>query len=622
MKAALTWKGLQFFILLALATFTIPGFSAPSVQEATKSAIEKNPDVLAKWHEFLAAGENVNAARAGYKPTIDGTVGYQYQRQNYGFVREYDGAYARLSLTQMLYDGSRTRSEVNRFSNFQLVAYFNLLETAENVALEAYRAYQDVLAQRKLVALAQDNLNKHFEVYRQIESSAKAGVAKLADLEQISGRVSLAQSNVITETSNLHDVTTRYLRVVGELPSAEMSDIVISDALPGSVSQTLRQAYQSSPAYHAALRNIKAAEFAAKTEKSNFKPSVNLVGSYGYQNYSDIGLRTDQNEARVGIEIKYNFYNGGRDNATLKRAYSEINLAQELRDQACLNIRQTIQISYNDSSKLFEQLPLLNQHRLSSDKVRTAYKQQFDIGQRSLLDVLDSENEYFQASRAYLAASYSLSVAKARTLAGMGTLLNTLGLASDTWPSLTELGAEKLTVDPETACPAIDVYDSLHMNNDADNDSVKDSADYCPDTPPTDKVDAKGCSIFTEKMVNFTLEIKFAHNSSVINEDSFSDIADFAAFLRRYPNTNTEINGHTSAQGAAWYNNLLSKQRADAVKMVLVEQFNIDEARIVTKGFGSSQRLSDADTEAAHNVNRRIEAVVRARDERRVLRDE
>ncbi|MDX1539722.1 TolC family outer membrane protein [Arsukibacterium sp.] len=622
MKAVLTWKGFQFVIFLTLTTFTIPGFAATSVQEAAKTAIEQNPDVLAKWHEFLAAGENVNAARAGYKPTLDGTVGYQYQKQNYGFVREYDGAYARLSLTQMLYDGGRTRSEVNRFSNFQLVAYFNLLETAENVALEAYRAYQDVLAQRKLVALAQDNLNKHFEVYRQIESSAKAGVAKLADLEQISGRVSLAQSNVITETSNLHDVTTRYLRVVGELPSDLMSDIVIADVLPDSISQTLRQAYQGSPAYHAALRNIKAAEFAAKTEKSDFKPAVNLVGSYGHQNYSDIGLRTDQNEARVGIEIKYNFYNGGRDTATLKRAYSEINLAEELRDQACLNIRQTIQISYNDSTKLFEQLPLLNQHRLSSDKVRTAYKQQFDIGQRSLLDVLDSENEYFQASRAYLAASYSLSVAKARTLAGMGTLLNTLGLASGTWPSLTELGAEKLTVDPETACPAIDVYESLQMNNDADNDSVKDTADYCPNTPATDKVDAKGCSILMEKMVNFTLEIKFAHDSSIINQESLSDIADFAAFLQRYPNTNTEINGHTSAQGAAWYNNVLSKQRADAVKTVLVEQFNIDESRIVTQGFGSSRRLSDADTEAAHNLNRRIEAVVRAREESPVFRGE
>ncbi|WP_290610351.1 TolC family outer membrane protein [Arsukibacterium sp. UBA3155] len=622
MKAVLTWKGFQFFVFLFLTTLSIPGYASTSVQDAAKTAIEKNPDVLAKWHEFLASGENVNAARAGYKPTVDGTVGYQYQKQNYGFVREYDGAYARLSLTQMLYDGSRTRSEVKRFSNFQLVAYFNLLETAEVVALEAYRAYQDVLAQRKLVALAQDNLNKHFEVYRQIESSAKAGVAKLADLEQISGRVSLAQSNVITETSNLHDVTTRYLRVVGELPAENMSEVVIADALPGSVSQTLRQAYQVSPAYHAALRNIKAAEFAAKTEKANFKPSVNLVGSYGYQNYSDIGLRTDENEARVGIEIKYNFYNGGRDSATLKRAYSEINLAQELRDQACLNIRQTIQISYNDSNKLLEQLPLLNQHRLSSDKVRTAYKQQFDIGQRSLLDVLDSENEYFQASRAYLAASFSLSVAKARTLAGMGTLLSTLGLTSDSWPSLTELGAEKLSVDPDTACPAIDVYESLQMNSDADNDSVKDAADYCPNTPQTDKVDARGCSIFTEKMVSFTLEIKFDHDSSVIDAESESDVANFAAFLQRYPNTTTEINGHTSAQGAVWYNNVLSQQRADAVKTMLVEKFNIDETRIATKGFGSGRRLSEADTEAAHNLNRRIEAVVRARDESPVLRDE
>ncbi|MDP5190018.1 TolC family outer membrane protein [Rheinheimera baltica] len=615
MKAISTAKGFKQLILFTLIVMSPASYSAASVQEATKVAIEKNPDVLAKWYEFLASGEDVNAARAGYKPSINGTVGYQYQKQDYGLIREYDGAYASLSLTQMLYDGSRTRSEVNRFSNFQLVAYFNLLETAENVALEAFRAYQDVLVQRKLVALAQDNLNKHFEVYRQIESSAKAGVAKLADLEQISGRVSLAQSNLITETSNLHDVTTRYLRVVGELPATVMNDVVIPDAIPKSVTETLQQAYKGSPSYHAALRNIKAAEYAAEAEKSNFKPTVNLVGSYGFQNYSDIGVNTDQSEARVGIELKYNFYNGGRNSATLKRAYSEINLAEELRDKACLDIRQTIQISYNDSNKLLEQLPLLNQHRMSSDKVRTAYKQQFDIGQRSLLDVLDSENEYFQASRAYLSANFSFTVANARTLAGMGTLLNTLGLTSNTWPSLAELGADKLKVDPATACPAIDVYSSLKLTNDADNDSVPDEADYCPNTPETDKVDAKGCSVFTEKMVNFTLKVNFAHNSSEVSPANLPNIENFAAFLQRYPNTNTEIQGHTSAEGAAWYNNTLSQQRANAIKDILVSTFSIDAERITAKGYGSTKLLSTANTDEAHNLNRRIEAVVRAKDE-------
>ncbi|MCF4010552.1 TolC family outer membrane protein [Rheinheimera sp. UJ63] len=600
-----------FFATLII--FAIPSYAASTVQQAAKEAIEKNPEVLAKWYEFLAAGDDVNSARAGYKPSIDGTLGLQYQKQNYGLVREYDGAYARLTLTQMLYDGSRTRSEVNRFSNFQLVAYFNLLETAENIALEAFRAYQDVLAQRQLVALAQENLDKHFEVYRQIESSAKAGVAKFVDLEQISGRVSLAQSNVITETSNLHDVTTRYLRIVGALPSSDMRPVTLSDQLPSTVNQALRQAYQASPAYHAALRNIKAAEAGVQTQKANFKPNVNLVGSYGYQNYSDIGVRTDQNEASVGIELKYNFYNGGRNSASLSRAYSEVNLAEELRDKACIDIRQTIQIAYNDGVKLAEQLPLLNQHRLSSDKVRTAYKQQFDIGQRSLLDVLDSENEYFQASRAYLAAIYTLSVAKARTLAGMGNLTNTLGLNSSTWPSLTELGAERLTVDPATACPAVDVYGSLQVDKDTDNDSVKDSADFCPNTPITDKVDAKGCSVFTQKEAKFTLEITFGHNQSVIEEQYLPQVASFAAFLQRYPNTKAEIQGHTSSDGAAWYNDILSQQRADAVKQILVSQHGIAEERIMTKGYGASRLLAEADTEAAHNVNRRIEAVVTAK---------
>ena len=588
---------------------------ASTISDTIMQAIEHNPEVQAKWFEFLSASEDVKAAKAGYKPQINSTAGYQYQRQNYGPVREYDGAFARLSLTQMLYDGGETSNEVNQFTNFQLVAFFNLLDTSEQIALEAFRAHQDVIKQRKLVDLAKLNLDKHFQVYRQIESSAKAGVAKLADLEQISGRVSLAQTNLITETSNLHDVSARFLRVTGSMPSAMLEDATVNFTLPDSVVQSLEMAYASSPAYHAALRNISAYEFASEATLAAFKPKVNLVGSYGYQNYSDLGLRTDQNEARVGIEMTYNFYNGGRDSAARRQSLAQVNIAKEMREKACFDIRQNVQISYNDSIKLSGQLPLLNQHRLASDKVRTAYKQQFDIGQRSLLDVLDSENEHFQASRAYIDALYTLNVAKARNLAGSGVLMQTLSLTNRQWPSLTQLGAEPIAVDPKSACPALNLAEVSNLEIDSDKDGVTDTADFCPETPVTDKVDARGCSIMTSEKVSFRLDLKFDHNSAMLSAQDMVQIEKFVKFLNNHPDTTVEIQGHTSIQGKDWYNERLSQQRADAVKDVLVNQFNLSRNRIKAKGFGSNVLLSSENTEQAHALNRRIEAVVSASKE-------
>ncbi|MGY2499211.1 TolC family protein, partial [Klebsiella pneumoniae] len=86
------------------------------------------------------------------------------------------------------------------------MSYFELLDTVENTALATTNAYIDVLRQRELVLLAEGNLNKHVTVFRQIEESSRAGVARAADLEQINGRLSLAESNLLVEIANLHDV--------------------------------------------------------------------------------------------------------------------------------------------------------------------------------------------------------------------------------------------------------------------------------------------------------------------------------------------------------------------------------------------------------------------------------
>ena len=107
---------------------------------------------------------------------------------------------------------------------------------------------------------------------------------------------------------------------------------------------------------------------------------------------------------------------------------AKLNAAYELRDKTCRDVRQTTQIAFNDVGRLQQQIGFLAQHELSTAKAREAYRQQFDIGQRSLLDLLDTENELYQARRALTNAGFDLRLAKARVLATSGTLLSALQL--------------------------------------------------------------------------------------------------------------------------------------------------------------------------------------------------
>lgn len=145
---------------------------------------------------------------------------------------------------------------------------------------------------------------------------------------------------------------------------------------------------------------------------------------------------------------------------------------------------------------------------------------------------------------------------------------------------------------------------------DSDNDGVIDSKDNCKNTPMANKVDANGCTIFTQETLSQRLLINFDNNKATINSEYVNEVAKIADFLKEYPHTDMVIEGHSSAQGSAAYNLTLSQKRADAVVALLVNDFDINESRLTAKGYGEERLLNTANTAAAHKENRRIEANV------------
>ncbi|MBW8370483.1 MAG: TolC family outer membrane protein [Thiobacillus sp.] len=444
--------------LSVISLYSAAAWAQPPVtlQDAVKKAIVSNPEVQASWHTFLSSQHEQDVARGGYFPRVDlsSNVGRENLTQPDQPATQYTRRGAALSLSQMIYDGFATRDEVARLAYTKLVRYYEVLDASETIALEATRAYMDVLRYRELSTLAQENFAQHDQVFSQIQERVQAGVGRRVDLEQAGGRLALAQSNMLTEASNLHDVSARYQRIVGELPPGDMiAPELLRQGIPPSVEEALKLAYQGSPAFNAAIENVRAAQADARGRQANFQPRVDLRASkdVGFNGDGIAGRRDDE---VIELVLNYNLFKGGSDRA-LSRQYAErLALSKELRDKACREIRQTLVIAFKDIHNLSRQLGFLDQHQLAIEKAREAYRKQFDIGQRTLLDLLDTENEYFQARRAYVNATYEHAIAHARTLAGMGTLLSALQVGRDGLPSAQELGQDRWEVDPDSQCPA------------------------------------------------------------------------------------------------------------------------------------------------------------------------
>lgn len=147
---------------------------------------------------------------------------------------------------------------------------------------------------------------------------------------------------------------------------------------------------------------------------------------------------------------------------------------------------------------------------------------------------------------------------------------------------------------------------------DTDNDGVNDANDSCPNTPANAKVDSRGCAVFLEKEVEIDLNVQFENNSAEFKTAAMNDIQRLADFMNTYKNTSAVIEGHSSAVGSAKYNLVLSQKRADAVKSVLINEFDIDASRLSAEGFGETQLISKGNTKADHETNRRVVAKVEA----------
>lgn len=147
---------------------------------------------------------------------------------------------------------------------------------------------------------------------------------------------------------------------------------------------------------------------------------------------------------------------------------------------------------------------------------------------------------------------------------------------------------------------------------DTDGDGVPDSADQCPDTVTGAKVDANGCQLVLKEDIRETLYVQFAVGTSTVSEESIPEIERVATRLGEFPSANLVLEGHTDDSGSAELNRRLSQQRAEAVRQVMIDRFDIDGDRIRAVGRGEDAPAFANDTAANRAKNRRVEAILEA----------
>jgi len=419
-------------VMLVLASVAVPFSmaSAESLNSVVAGAVLSSPQVQSVMNARNAVFEEVKQARGGYRPKVDigAGVGYEKTKRFPGDDVELKRSEANVSLNQMIFDGFRTSSEVNRQSARLDSVNHRLREIAEETALEAARSYLEVLKRQSLVEQAKNTLLTHIRIFDQIKRRSDSGIGTLASIQQAEGRLALAEVNVLSAENNLLDAHSAYQRVTGKAPGAELEDPEIQESwIPATFEQALERAYDKHPTLKLAAADVNAAVSQYEAARSLMFPTLNLEVNRTWNDNID-GVEGRNEDLTAMIRMRYNIYNGGANKARVRQTRHQIDEAKNIQSDAARQTLQSLDLSWNAYDILGRQLDYLEQHVTSTERTRDSYLKQFNIGQRSLLDLLDTENEVFSAQNAFNEAIYDQMLAQYRLLSGTGELLDVLEL--------------------------------------------------------------------------------------------------------------------------------------------------------------------------------------------------
>ncbi len=426
------------------ATLLIGGtdrVSATTLQEAINIAVSSHPTVQKAKARKRATEQDINEARSEYLPTVDATgdIGYEYtdnfftRNQGNGGsgteeqFRKVFGGEIRQNLFQGFGTVNRARSAQERVSS----ASHNLMDAEEAIGLRAAVSFLEVLRARHLVTLAQQNVASHLQVRDDIKFKAQKGRSDSGDFNQAESRLALARSRLTQARGQLRDAETGYLEVVGQAPGTLETPRPPYQSIPSNIDLAVASAEETNPALLAALDNVNAREFDARAKREPYYPKFD-VSVRGHRGHDMNGVNGDDNAFAALLVMDVNLYRGGADQARYRRAIEQMSEARQREAEIRRLVQEQMRIEYTGLLTARENLPISESRAQAAAQVVSAYLQQFELGRRSLLDVLDVVSELFQANVGVVNTDTEMMRASYRVLATAGTLLSTLNVTTDT----------------------------------------------------------------------------------------------------------------------------------------------------------------------------------------------
>lgn len=581
---------------------------AMSVEEMAQQTLNTNPQIRKHISELHSLEYDLEKAYSAYKPSVNihGEVGPEKTiRRGTGVDDQTKliASKASLTLSENLFYGFNTTYDVKeQKSRIESAKYFTLQE-ANFILLKFITSYLDIIKNKQILNIEYENVKTHERINRKIRERTELGYGNIADVKQSEARKILAYSNYIIQQNNYRDSLFNFEHYFGKIILGnQMPEATNADLPTYNFDELIELALQYNPTIKIEEFNIKAQNNKYSKSLSSFYPSLDAEVSLDYTNNVD-AYKYEKQSAKAMLKLNYNLYNGGYDESIRLQNLETKTVHQYSYQENKRSVIEKLKLAFISYIHNKKRIKCLKAYVKISQSTAESYLEEYSLGRRTLLDLLNVKQEYTQAQKQLINAQSELFKSSYRILDALG--ITTSALNTDIYDTLR---LKRPEFQKSTN------FDKQTDLQDIDDDTVfidMDSA--CAEPVTLDLsiivIDETNLQDIKRDFIN----VQFEFSSAEFSEDSKENIRSLTTRLLENNQTVMEIHGHTDNLGPDTYNEELSIQRAQSAKDVLTEN-GIEASRIKIFGHGSDEPVATNETEEGRALNRRIEFIIKNKD--------
>ena len=547
--------------------------NAQDLPSTIQEVLSTNPVILERLKNYNVIKQDITSAKSGYYPKLDLSLGVgrestdRSNRVNNAPDTDFDFTVYQnsLTLTQNVFKGFETSYQVEQQENRAISSAYSYVEKVNDTAFRMVNSYIQVMKNTQLLETARENVDINQDIFVKVKKLFDSGLTTLSEVNKIESSLALAKSNYVVQENTLLDATYNMQRILGRMMDpASMVEPSLNTQLPNSLEEAAQFAIENNPSLLVSRYNIKQAQAAYQEKKAPFYPQIDLEVSQS-MNKNISATEGNEDKFRAMAFLKYNFFNGFSDSAALQKSISQIHQENQSKNDLRRQVIEGINLSWASNEKLTQQLVHLQEYQKFSEKTLTLYSKEYDLGRRSLLDLLSAQNDLIGSKSQIINTKYSILFAKYRILDAMGTLVSTiLGGTDIVYSNVGLINSKSLE------------QDTLPIKLDMDNDLIVDEKDICSNSLPSDMKNIYGCkNVFADAtQIERYSEFTFSGSSAELSSHGEERLKNLVTQLSEYgfKNLQFEVLGNVDVESLdSEASLLLSAQRAEVVKEILIK---------------------------------------------------